>query len=77
MSDASNQMTKALRHLSNRSDRTGEQVADFMQRQTEGEKPDITEFTRILQQRSVTHDAMAAQFKLIEKPMKTVLQETR
>ncbi len=73
----SNAMIQSLRHLNNRSEQTGQQMADFARRQTEGEQPDPAEFTALLQQRSVTHDAMSAQLKLLEKPIRTVLQETK
>ncbi|NRR30403.1 hypothetical protein HSX11_09385 [Oxalobacteraceae bacterium] len=74
MSDSTLQ---ALRHMNQRSEQASEQMADFNRRQTEGERPDPNEFTALLEQRSVTHDAMAAQFKLFDKPLRTVLQETK
>jgi hypothetical protein len=77
MSENVNQVMNGLRRLNNKFDETGEQMADFLKRQAAGEKPDPNEFTALLEKRAVTHDAMAAQFKLYEKPLKTVLQETR
>ncbi len=74
MSDSTLQ---ALRHLNKRSEQTAEQMADFTRRQSEGERPDPNEFTALLERRSVTHDAMAAQLKLFDKPLRTVLQETK
>jgi hypothetical protein len=50
---------------------------DFMRRQANGEQPDPAEFMSILTKRSVVHDAMQAQSKLYEKPMQTVLNETK
>jgi hypothetical protein len=73
----SSQMIQSLRRLSNRSDETAEQMADFARRQTGGEQPDPAEFGALLRQRSVTHDVMSAQLKLLEKPLRTVLQETK
>lgn len=75
MSD--NHVINGLRRLSSKFDATAEEMADFLKRQAAGEKPDPNEFAALLEKRSVTHDAMAAQFKLYEKPLKTVLQETR
>ena len=77
MSANANHVIHSLRRLSNRSDAVGDEMADFARRQANGEQPNPDEFMKLLQLRSTTHDAMTAQFKLIEKPMKTVLQETR
>lgn len=77
MSNNLNQVMQGLRRLNNRSDETADQMENFLRRQADGERPNPDEFTRLLEQRSVTHSAMAAQFKLVEKPMKTVLQETK
>ena len=74
MSD--NQTINALRRLSNRSDAADDEMNAFMQRQASGEKPDPAEFSAILTKRSVVHDAMEAQFKLNDKPLKTALSET-
>ena len=68
---------RGLRRLNNQSEDTAEQMNDFARRQAAGEKPDPDEFMALLKQRSTTHDAMAAQFKLFEKPLKTVLNETK
>ncbi|HYD61649.1 MAG TPA: hypothetical protein VEC35_14885 [Noviherbaspirillum sp.] len=67
----------ALRRLTNRFDAAGDQINDFAHRQAQGENPDPAEFMKLLEQRSVTGQAMQAQFKLREKPLKTVLNETR
>ena len=77
MSDNNSLVIGALRRLSSRYDTAGDQMTDFLRRQTEGEEPDPDEFTKLLEHRSVTSDAMSAQFKLIEKPIKTVLQESK
>jgi hypothetical protein len=77
MSNNPNQVMQGLRRLSARSEAAADQMNDFVRRQANGEQPDGDEFIKLLQQRSTTHDAMAAQFKLIEKPMRTVLQETK
>jgi hypothetical protein len=77
MSDNVNHVMNGLRRLNSKFDETGEQMTDFLKRQAAGEKPDPDEFAKLLEKRAVTHDVMAAQFKLYEKPLKTVLQETR
>jgi hypothetical protein len=50
---------------------------EFYRRQISGEQPNPTEFTRLLEQQSLTHSAMTAQFSLLQKPLKTVLNESR
>jgi hypothetical protein len=75
--NTSNGVMHELRRLNNRSDETGDKMADFIRRQMNGEQPDPSEFTAILEKRSTTHDAMRAQFKLLEKPLKTVLQDVK
>lgn len=77
MADIPNHVMQAIRRLSGRNDATGEQMDDFARRQANGEQPDPNEFTQLLQLRSTTQDAMAAQFKLVEKPLRTVLQEAK
>lgn len=67
----------ALRRLNTRYDEQAAQITDFNQRQADGENPDQNEFMRLLDQRSVTQQAMEAQFKLYEKPLKTVMNETK
>lgn len=66
-----------LRRLNTRYDELGAQITDFNQRQVDGEDPDPDAFMHLLDQRSSTQLAMQAQFKLYEKPLKTVLNETK
>jgi hypothetical protein len=67
----------SLRRLTGKFDEAGEKMNTFFERQRNGEKPDPKEFASLLEKRSITQSAMSAQFKLFEKPMKTVLQETK
>lgn len=76
MSDYNPAMS-ALRRLNTRYDEQASQITDFNQRQADGENPDQDEFMKLLDQRSVTQMAMQSQFKLYEKPLKTVLNETK
>jgi hypothetical protein len=77
MSEKVNHVMNGLRRLNSKFDETGEKMADFLKRQAAGEKPDPNEFAKLLEKQSAQRDVMAAQFKLYEKPLKTVLQETR
>lgn len=72
-----NNVVYSLQRLSHRHDDAGHAITDFMQRQSDGEHPDPEEFVSLLKQQSTTHDAMTAQFKLYEKPMKTVLNDIK
>ncbi len=76
-SDPINQTTFALRRLTQRFDGTGEQINDFLRRQAHGEPVDPQQFMKLMELRSHAQQAMQAQFKLHEKPLKTVLNETR
>ena len=71
------QTMSALHRLTNKFDAAGGQINDFTQRCAQGEKPDPAEFMRLLEQQSITKDVMQAQVKLHEKPLKTVMNETR
>lgn len=73
----SNETIHALRRLSNRYDSVGDQMQDFLRREHEGANPDPNEFAQLLHQRANMQDAMRAQFRLYEKPLKTVLNETK
>jgi hypothetical protein len=77
MSDNHNEMLHSLRRLSNRFDAAGDGIQDFMQREMHGEKPDPEAFLHLLEQRATTKDALQAQSKLHEKPLKTVLNEAK
>ncbi|GGZ01561.1 hypothetical protein ACFFTM_08845 [Pseudoduganella plicata] len=77
MSSNQNPVLQSLRSLTRKFDDSTDGIADFQRRQTNGEQPDPQEFTRLLEVQSVTHSAMNAQFSLLQKPLKTVLNETR
>lgn len=77
MSNNTSNALQNLRRLNGKFDEAGEQMAKFYERQMKGENPDPQEFASLLEKRSITQSAMSAQFKLFEKPMKTVLQETK
>lgn len=77
MSVTTNPVQQSLRHLTQRFDDLGQKMSDFNRRQAEGEHPDPGEFVDLLQKQSVTHSALNAQFSLLQKPLKTVLTETR
>lgn len=66
-----------LHRLDKKMDSVNDDIDDFMQAQAAGEAPDPAEFTRLIEKRMTTQQAIQAQFKLNEKPMKTVLNETR
>lgn len=66
-----------IRHLDNKYKSISEQQADFVRRQSAGEKPDPDEFVKLLEQQSVTGTAMTAQFNLYQKPLKTALTDSR
>lgn len=77
MSDFSNPAYQAIQRLNNKFDDIGDQMKDFMARQASGEEPDPEEFSRLLELESTTKSALAAQFGLLQKPLKTVLNESR
>ncbi len=77
MSGNPNPYLQNLRQLNNRFDSTADLMTDFHRRQADGEHPDPAEFTDLLSKQSVTRTAMTAQFSLVQKPLKTVLNETR
>jgi len=77
MSGNPNPYLQNLRHLNNRFDSTTDLMSDFNRRQADGEHPDPSEFMDLLNKQSVTRTAMTAQFGLVQKPLKTVLNETR
>ena len=77
MSDFSNPAYQAIHRLNNKYDDIGEQMKDFLARQASGETPDPDEFAQLLEAQSVTKSALAAQFNLLQKPLKTVLTESR
>ncbi len=74
---SSNPVLRNLRHLDKKFDEIGQKVNDFNRQQAAGETPDPAAFMDLLQKQSVTKSAMSAQFNLLQKPLKTVLNETK
>jgi hypothetical protein len=77
MSNDNNPIMHTLKHLEKRFDDSDRKMSAFMEADAAGEQPDPREFMGLLEQRSVTRRAMEAQFKLYEKPLKTVLTESK
>ena len=77
MSEFSNPAYQAIHRLNNKFDDIGEQMKDFQARQASGETPDPEEFAKLLEVQSVTKSAMNAQIGLLQKPLKTVLNESK
>jgi hypothetical protein len=77
MSSKLNPVVQSLHRLDRKFEGIGDQMHEFYRRQISGEQPNPTEFTRLLEQQSLTHSAMTAQFSLLQKPLKTVLNESR
>lgn len=79
----SNQIThinpsmRALQRINEKYDQLGNQLNDFYSAQAHGDNPDSNAFMKMLEQRSIAQEAMQSQFKLYEKPIKTVLNETK
>lgn len=66
-----------IRHLDEKLKSINEQQADFLRRESAGEKPDPDEFAQLLEKQSITGTAMTAQFNLYQKPLKTALTDSR
>ncbi|CAN7526958.1 MULTISPECIES: hypothetical protein [Duganella] len=77
MSEHSSPVLQNLRHLNQKFEGIGQQINDFSRQQADGETPDPARFMDLLQKQSVTHTAMMAQFNLLQKPLKTVLNESK
>lgn len=77
MSATANPFQQNLRHLTRQYDDLGEQMAGFNRQQADGEHPDPGAFIDMLKKQSVTHSALNAQFSLLQKPLKTVLNEAK
>ena len=77
MSDNASPAMYSLRNLNRQLDDAGNKMTDFMQRERDGEAPDPDHFTQLLSQRWAAKTALQAQFQLHEKPLKTVLNETK
>lgn len=77
MSSDNNAVMHALQHLNKRFDQTDSKMDEFMRADAAGEQPDPQQFSQLLATRAVTRRAMEAQYKLYEKPLKTVLNEAK
>ena len=77
MSANANPVQQSLRHLTQRYDDLGDKLADFNRRQADGGHPDPAEFVDLLKKQSVVHSALNAQFSMLQKPLKTVLNESK
>lgn len=66
-----------LQRMDRQLDAANGRLDDFMQAQAAGEAPDPAAFTALLEQRMTVQQAMQAQLKLHEKPLKTALTESR
>ena len=67
----------ALRRINGKFDDQSLKINEFMERQAHGDEQDPELFLKLLGQKSITKDALQAQFKLHEKPLKTVMNETK
>jgi hypothetical protein len=74
---SSNPVLQNLRHMDKKFDDISQKINDFNRQQADGEMPDPEAFMDLLQKQSVTKTAMSAQFNLLQKPLKTVLNETK
>lgn len=72
-----NRVLQGLRRLNEKYEEINQQQYDFVKRQAQGENPNPDEFFKLLEQQSITHTAMTAQFNLIQKPLKTVITDSR
>ena len=77
MSNPNSPIMQSLRSLNRQFDAAGENITEFRERQQNGEEPDPDQFTLLLSQRWAAKTALQAQFQLHEKPLHTVLNETR
>jgi len=74
---SSNLVLQNLRHMDKKFDEISQKINAFNRQQADGEMPDPAAFMDLLQKQSVTKSAMSAQFNLLQKPLKTVLNETK
>jgi hypothetical protein len=77
MSISHDPVVKSLRHLHQKMEGIGTDLHNFMDRQAHGAAPDPEEFVKLLKAQSVTKSAMSAQFNLLQKPFKIVLNEAK
>jgi len=75
--DSTNPSTIALRRMNARFDAGTDRINNFMTQQIMGEHPDPAAFMQALEQRSTLQQALQAEFKLNEKPLKTVLTDVK
>lgn len=66
-----------LRRGQQKIDQVNGQIENFMHAQASGEKPDPGAFMAMLEKRMTVQQSMQAQLKLHEKPLKSVLTESR
>lgn len=74
---APNPVLEPLRRGEQKIDQINGQITDFMQAQAGGEKPDPGAFAQLLEKRMTVQQALQAQLKLHEKPLKSVMSESR
>ena len=74
---ASSPALEPLRRGHQKIDEVNGQINDFMHAQAGGEQPDPGAFMAMLEKRMTVQQAMQAQLKLHEKPLKSVLTESR
>ena len=72
-----NPVVESIRHLDDKYKKINDLQSDCKCRMAAGENPDPNEFIKLLAQQSVTSTAMTAQFGLLQKPLKTVLADSR
>jgi hypothetical protein len=77
MADNVRHVVDTLRLLNRRYEDTAAEMNEFMRAQADGEKPDVKRFEDLLAKQSTNRQIMHAQFRLYEKPLKTVLNETK
>lgn len=77
MSSLTSPALAPMRRMNDKLDSANGQIEDFMQAQAGGERPDPAAFMGMLEKKAAAQQALQAQLKLHEKPLKTVLSEVR
>jgi hypothetical protein len=77
MSSNHNPVVKSLRHMGKQLEEVDVELNKVMTQQAHGGDADPDQFKRLLELKSVTKTAMIAQFNLNQKPLKTVLNESK
>ncbi|HEY8608171.1 MAG TPA: hypothetical protein VIM12_13735 [Noviherbaspirillum sp.] len=67
----------ALQRYNQDYEEVGHGIQDFFAMQAAGEEPDPAAFARLLEAQSIIKSAMQAQFNLLQKPLKVVLNESK